>query len=329
MASCCIVFTTDAKYLFPTLVAAIGARKHSPAEKADVCIYCFDAHEAAKRAFAPVCERESIELTFLNSSIIEGANPMMARLFLTRFVPSRCTDVLYLDGDILVTGSLAPLIDAQVPPDHFLAANDPFTFLLDDDTRQSRDLQSYLQHAGFTLDQARSYFNSGVLRMNKNGWEQIGSDAWNYFSRNPSKSRFPDQDAINFTGMDKRLPLSFCWNYPAFFRNARVEDRIAPKIHHFMSMPKPWHGQFAPWKARFGNIYASSLERYPQILPFAISMPRHQRWKYTLQQRAKQISETMTWGLSRRRDRILAYERACIPLSKSSALSPLSQPSIL
>ena len=315
MAPCCIILTTDTTYLFPTLVAAISARKHSSSDRADVCIYCFDASEEAKRIFTPVCEREHIEFVCLSSSLIEGATAMMARLFLTRFVPSRYTQILYLDGDIIVTEPLVSLIDATVPPHRFLAANDPFTFLLDDDTWQSRRLRSYLKHIGLTTEQSRCYFNSGVLRLNRNGWEKIGSDAWEHFARYSTGSRFPDQDAINIAGLDKRLPMSLRWNYPGFFRNARVEDKIAPTIHHFMSMPKPWHGDFAPWNARFRDAYESPLKRYPKLYSFAIFMPWHQKLKYSLQQSIKQVSETMMWGRSTRRDRILAYEQSCTPIS--------------
>lgn len=36
---CCIVYTTDREYLFPTLVSAIQARHHASPEKADVVVF--------------------------------------------------------------------------------------------------------------------------------------------------------------------------------------------------------------------------------------------------------------------------------------------------
>lgn len=319
MASCCIALTTDSTYLFPTLVAAMSARQHASVEKATVVIFCFHADAATERSFKPVCEREGIELQCLPPETIENAPAMMARLFLTRLVPAQYDQFLYMDGDILVTDSLDPLIDAPVPPGFFLAANDPFTFLLEDNTRQSRDLRAHLSSLGLEGFEARSYFNSGVLRIHREGWEEIGAQAWKLYSRNPAASRFPDQDAINLAGRRKRLPMSLRWNFPIFLQNARVEKSIGPRVHHFMSLPKPWHGRFAPWNARFCGDYAQVLRRYPQLAAFSRSMPIHRRLKYVLQQRGKQAIETMEWGFSRRRERVLQYEDACVPLSATAA----------
>ncbi len=328
MASCCVALTADVKYLFPAFVSAISARQNSSTEKADVIIFCLDLDEVTERLFGSICERENIKLLRLASDVIEGASAMMARLFLTRFVPATYQQFLYMDGDVLVTGSLDPLIDAHVPVGYFLAANDPLCFLLDDDTRQSRDLRAHLHNIGITGVRAKSYFNSGVLRIHRTGWEKTGEGAWECYSRNEAPSRFPDQDAINLAGGEHRLPMSLRWNYPVFLHNARLEKVINPRIHHFMSLPKPWHGSFAPWTSRKCEPYLSVIRRYPQIASFVHSMPIQKKIKYQLQQRAKQAIETFGWGFSARRDRVLAYERRCTSLSASSLNSAGIEPSV-
>lgn len=40
VATCCIVYTTDPTYLFPTLVSAMQARLFSSRQKADVAVFC-------------------------------------------------------------------------------------------------------------------------------------------------------------------------------------------------------------------------------------------------------------------------------------------------
>ena len=308
---CCIVYTTDAKYLFPTLVSAMQARFHSSRNKADVIIFCFGLDPQTEKVFAPICAQEQIGLHSIGSEIIEGQTSMLARLFLNRFVPSQYTQYLYLDGDVHILGSIDPLIDAPVPDGFFLAANDPMTFLLADAGPQSRDLSRHLLSLGLTPEQSLRYFNSGVLRINRNGWDKTGSEAWNQFRKATGSKRFPDQDALNVVGVNKRLPLSLAWNYPVFMRNSRVESSIRPRIKHFMSSPKPWNGAFPPWTREECIPYKNALLAHPSLEPFNIRMSARSRAAYHLQQHGKKLVERVTWGLSQRRSRILHYEANC------------------
>jgi lipopolysaccharide biosynthesis glycosyltransferase len=310
-ATCCVVYTTDAKYLFPTLVSAIQARIHSSRSKADVIIFCFGLDPESERVFAPICAQEQIGLIPVDKSLIEGQTSMLARLFLNRFVPAQYTQYLYLDGDVHILDSIDPLIDADVPEGFFLAANDPMTFLLADTGPQSRDLAQHLRSLGLTPEQSLHYFNSGVLRINRNGWDEIGLSAWDHFRTGTRSKRFPDQDALNVVGVDKRLPLSLAWNYPVFMRNSRVESRIKPRIKHFMSSPKPWNGAFPPWTEEACTPYKDALTAYPQLLPYNVRMSARSRAAYHFQQHGKKLIERVTWGLSQRRSRILRYEAKC------------------
>lgn len=309
--ACCIVFTTDTGYLFPTLVSAAQARRHASPDKADVLIFCVDLDAATQAIVAPICRREGVTLQCLPSHVIEGQTAMLARLFLNRFVPPHYTDYLYLDGDVQIAGSLDPLVEALVPPGHFMAANDPITFLLADRGRFSRELAGHLRSLHLSEAQARHYFNSGVLRIAREGWDEIGSRAWHFFQHSGTSRRFPDQDALNAVAGHRRLPLPLAWNYPVFLSNARVAEQIQPRITHFMSSPKPWHGAFAPWTRTACQPYLDALATYPALRPFYRPMPLRRRWLYVLQQQVKSYQETITWGFSQRRQRILHYEAVC------------------
>jgi lipopolysaccharide biosynthesis glycosyltransferase len=311
MPSCCICYTTDPMYLFPTFVSAIQARTFSSLEKADVIIFCADLDNETEKVFGPLCARENIGLVSITRDIIEGQTAMLARLFLNRLVPDQYTHYLYLDGDVHIKASLDPLIDAEVPSGHFLAANDPITFLLADNRPQSRNLSEHLSSIGLTRGEALSYFNSGVLRINREGWDEIGFSAFEFSERNGSPSRFPDQDALNVVATKSRLPMSLAWNFPIFMRNSRVEANINPRILHFMSSPKPWNGSFPPWTDAACLPYTSALRTYPTLAPYSLAIPFRKHAVYHLQQRAKKISEHITWGFSERRDRILQYEADC------------------
>jgi lipopolysaccharide biosynthesis glycosyltransferase len=310
--ACCVLYTTDRGYLFPTLVSAMQARRYSSPEKADIIIFCQGLDALTADIFGPICETGRIGLIAVEQAQVEGQTAMLARFFLNRFVPERYTQYLYLDGDVHILGSIDPLIDAPVPPGHFLAANDPISFLLADTGPLSRDLSRHFETLGLTPDQALRYFNSGVLRINRQGWETIGANAWDHFQHSPHSKRFPDQDALNIAGANLRLPLSLTWNYPVFMRNSRVESAIRPQIKHFMSSPKPWHGAFPPWTDESVEPYREALRTYPALLPYHQRMPLREQAVYHFQQRGKEILENITWGLSKRRSRILRYEASCL-----------------
>jgi lipopolysaccharide biosynthesis glycosyltransferase len=316
----CIVYTTDASYMFPTLVSAMQARQYTSVAKADVIIFCVDLDGQTEDAFAEVCAQEGILLRPVKRNVIEGQTAMLARLFLDRFVPDEYQQCLYLDSDVHIRRSLDPLIDMRVPAGQFLAANDPMTFLLADTGWQSRKLGLHLQSIGLSREQSLQYFNSGVLRICRDGWGKIGSDAWEHYQKNDRPSRFPDQDALNLAGADVRLPMSLAWNFPVFMRYSRVEAAINPCIEHFMSSPKPWHGAFPPWTNEAHRPYGSALKLYPSLARYAHGMSLKTRAVYHVQQRGKKLTEMVTWGFSERRSRILAYEAECLRLAASSQL---------
>jgi lipopolysaccharide biosynthesis glycosyltransferase len=317
MPSCCIILTTDAKYMFPTLVSAISARQHVSHSRADVLICGFDTEGATDDSFRPACERENVLLKRFDPRIIDHAPAMMSRLLMDRFVPPEYPKLIYMDSDVLVTGPLDPLVDVELPSGTFLAANDPMSFLANDDSHQGRCFSLHLKQIGISKEDASSYFNSGVLRMDRIGWEQIGRTAWRYYSSHKVPTRYPDQDALNVAAREHRLALSLRWNYPVFMQNARVQYAIDPRIHHFMSLPKPWHGRFAPWKGDPMQPYLEVLRRYPALAFYSKSMPLGRTIKYKLQQRFKQACETVEWGFSERRNRILAYETNCVPVPET------------
>jgi lipopolysaccharide biosynthesis glycosyltransferase len=307
---CCIAYTSDPAYLFPALVSAAQARRHASPEKADVVIFCFGLDRSTELVFSSICKSEGILLYSVGLDVIHGATAMMSRLFLGDFAPAMYTQYLYLDADVQIVGSLDPLIDAEVPPGRFMAANDPLTFQVEDNSPQSRGLMSHLSRVGFTRQQARDYFNSGVLRINRAGWDKIGARAWELFSTSKGSEKFPDQDVLNLVGGGHRIPMSLGWNFPIFMRNSRVEAEIQPRILHFMSNPKPWQGDFPPWTREHCIPYLEMIRRYPVLARFNTTMPFNKKAYYHLQQRRKRVSETVTWGFSKRRGRILDYEVA-------------------
>lgn len=308
-APLCICYTADPGYLFPSLVSAIQARQHSAPQTADVIIFSIGADKTTNALFQRACSAEGVGFMPIKAGLPDGADAMLARLFLNRFVPDDYSELLYLDGDTQIENSLMPLLHAPVLPGHFCAAPDPMIFSLPKNTRGGKnELSEYFSNLGLSQERQSHYFNSGVLRINRNGWDEIGANAWELFKTLCGRSRFPDQDALNLAAGERHIPMSLAWNFPVFLRNARLEGKITPHIVHYMGRPKPWHGQFAPWQWRNYDCYLEVLSRHPELAPYLTSMSQPRRIKYALQQRYKQLAETKGWGFGFRHRAILDYE---------------------
>jgi lipopolysaccharide biosynthesis glycosyltransferase len=307
MLDFCICYTADSNYLFPTLASAMQARKHTPINVADVIVVSIDASDEQNKIFSRVAALEGLHLIPISLKHLDGADAMLARLFLDRIIPDNYEQFLYIDGDTQIIGSLVTLINVVVPAGRFCAVRDPMTFSLDCG-RSGTSLTNYFNALGIDRARHSKYFNSGVLRINRTGWDGIGREAWSLFQALKGRSSFPDQDALNLVAMDRAIPVSLRWNFPVFLRNAGLQDVILPKIIHYMSRPKPWHGRFLPWGLAEYEGYLDIQRRYPELIPYASRMSIPRRLKYKLQQHYKKIEEFKAWGSGCRYDAIMRYE---------------------
>jgi len=320
LTNCCVCFTTNKNYLFPTVVAAIQARANSSRNLADVAVYCVDTPSRETDDFAKVCASEGIDFAYVKPEVTEHSHVAFSRLFLDRFVPKQYSQFLYIDGDTQIKGSLDPLITAEVPANRFLATTDPVAFEYNREGRAPEKFKAYLKRIG--LPSTKEYFNSGVLRINRTGWAEIGAEAYAFCLTTPKgELNFWDQDGLNVVASRSgvRLPMSLKYNFPVFLRNCRVEQQLNPVIYHFMSNPKPWHGSFPPWNRSATLPYRELCQRYPSMRAHQPAFSAFKRVKYTLQQRVKQLNETINWGLTSRRGEVLSYEDMCRQLPTLSA----------
>jgi lipopolysaccharide biosynthesis glycosyltransferase len=310
MNDACACFTTDLGYMFPSLLSAIQARKHLDADKCDVVIILFTRGEVVDDVFNAACRQKGIVLITADLGELQGHTTMYARLFLNKLLPPAYTRILYIDGDVQITASLNPLIQADLPEDRFSAVADPMCVTADQAIPEAEAVKAYFRSLNVQNTLATPYFNSGVLLINRASWAEICDDALTFLNEHPELCRFQDQSALNFAGHQKMTPMSFQWNFPIFFRNCGVERRIRPAIYHFMSKPKPWNGVFPPWNKHFFMPYVELLREYPALAAHSKPMPLKSLVKYAAQQRVKQVQETFSWRLSGRRRGILAYHEA-------------------
>ena len=308
----CACFPTDMGYLFPTVLAALQARKFLDHDVADVIIILVGSDFEKNESVAKICERNQIIFKCVGKEALAGFSAIYARLFLAELLPVNYQRILYMDGDIQITGSLNDLIRTELPANcDFAAAADPMAIELYEAKSQHAETAAYFEGIGVNSSPGRPYFNSGALLINRAQWGEIGRDAINFLRNFPEKCIFHDQSALNFAGHSRFAPMSYQWNFPIFFKNCGVEAQISPRIHHFMSKPKPWNGVFPPWNRDFVEPYAKLIAEYPELRGYLKNkFSFWTRMKYLGQQYYKRVGETITWRYSRRRATILEFNAA-------------------
>jgi lipopolysaccharide biosynthesis glycosyltransferase len=165
------------------------------------------------------------------------------RIFLPELLPD-VDRLLYLDADLLVLDSLAPLWSLSLDG-YWLGA---VTNVFQDNHKQ--------RPGELGLAGPHVYFNAGVLLMNLAEMRRDGCTRalLAYGVENAARIEWRDQDALNVVLGSKRLELHPRWNtmnsFFAFPRNARVLGRLKlrralrdPAIRHFEGpeQNKPWH----------------------------------------------------------------------------------------
>jgi lipopolysaccharide biosynthesis glycosyltransferase len=211
-----------------------------------------DIGDREERKLAAMVERAGGQITFLRigDERIEGLptagftrKATWYRIFLPELAPEP-ERILYLDSDLLVLDSLAPLWELDLTG-HWVAA-----------------VTNVFQHdhvhrpAQLGLAGPQVYFNAGVLLLNLAEMRRDGcSDALLRFGvENAERLGWRDQDALNVVLGPRRLALHPRWNcmnsvllFPesvdVFGADAVREARENPAIRHFEgpSENKPWH----------------------------------------------------------------------------------------
>ena len=326
MIDTCICYATDRGYLFPSLVSAMQARQHASKAKSDIFIVGVELDGRTVDLFRRICDSEGIHFLPVPKSSIGSTPAAMGRLFLADLLPAQYSQLLYLDGDTQIVGSLDPLLEANLPAGKFLAADDPIMFEFES------GVYSYPQHFQSVYRGEKPtyrYFNSGVLRADRTTWSSIAARALalyetEYGTERGRLWRFADQDALNIVGGSSRIPLSLAWNFPIYLRDAGLHLAIKPSIYHFMASPKPWQGSFRPWNAKLFLPYLEAIHRYPELADYRTALSGTNHLRYRVQQRVKQVSTLYWWKYSGRCQLILDYEqslRAGAPASRGQIAS--------
>jgi lipopolysaccharide biosynthesis glycosyltransferase len=177
--------------------------------------------------------------TCLNGLPLTTAYPpeIYVRFWVEDYYPKDVDRVIYLDGDMVVNGSIEPLLSLQMDENVLAAVQIPGS---------DRPLR-------LGYDPKYGYFNSGVMVINLQRWRAINAKELLLKKAYcmAGKLNDPDQDVLNACFYNQYIPLDYVWiAISPFFREVShltlPKDEIArvaknARIVHFNGMAKPWY----------------------------------------------------------------------------------------
>jgi len=181
-----------------------------------------------------------------------------ARLLIADLLPASLQRILYLDCDIICTGTLRPLWQLAEAAEAI-----PLLGMVRD-----RTAERWKARLGLPTD--APYFNSGVMLINLAAWRDrdISGKIIDWMTANPDKLALADQDAINACLCGAITPLSDRWNLQIGLDSgplpaARLNEAT---LLHYTSAHKPW-------RFRFRGLGAEIFLRHKRQSPWRFKLP--------------------------------------------------------
>ena len=163
------------------------------------------------------------------------------RIIAPQLLPQNIDKILYLDGDIIINGSIKNLYNTNID-NYALAA------IIDEDHLNTE------KYSRLNIAFNKSYINAGVLLINLKYWREhkLVDKCLQYTKENQEKIVQHDQDVLNAVLYDKikLLPLKYNFqtgflfkNFYHFDDNIKKEIEVSveePTIIHYTTIKKPW-----------------------------------------------------------------------------------------
>lgn len=176
------------------------------------------------------------------------------RLFFSELLPKSITEILFLDSDIVVQGSLSDMIPLALNQKYYLYAVDHLFKINDFDRLLDMNYKS------------KKYFNAGVLYINLKKWrdEKIHLLFQDILNKYNEKILWADQDILNIAFEDLWGELDFKYNAFELTEKDCTQDY---RIIHYTGSSKPWH-------FRNNHPYKNLYWKYLRMTPFKRYIPK-------------------------------------------------------
>ena len=264
-----ILLTLDRNYLLPLRVLLTSLLINHPGEHFDFYIaadgFTQEDHESIHRLLSRFDAAYHIvtidESWFLSAPTLRYySRAMYYRLLAGRMLPQDLDRILYLDPDMLITGSLRPLYDTDMGENLYAACIH----------KGLVDLSTPVNKIRLSAYETEGYFNSGMLLMNLARIRELvfPQVIFDYVKANHALLILPDQDVLN--GLYGRHILALDeqrYNYDVrkyreyLLASAGEHDKAwvmqNTVVLHFCGKKKPWHNSY---RGRFAMLYRHYMQ---------------------------------------------------------------------
>lgn len=252
-----ILLSTDNNYVMPT-----GVLMHSISinNQKNVCYYLMINESFSKEnenILRQIAKRYGNYISFhiitnkLTSLLPFGKDNMPGhvsiatyyRLFVAQVLPQEVNKIIYMDGDMIVRGSLNELWKTDIENYAIAAVHD-------------MDEKKHIASNRLPYPMSTGYFNAGMQLINVDYWRKHDclSIFMSFLKEHGDKVVYHDQDVLNSCLYDKKKWVPLTYNFQnGFLYNSEYKDYIAelqdeidetkykPKIIHYSTYRKPWH----------------------------------------------------------------------------------------
>lgn len=250
-----IVCNIDDRYLRYCVVMLTSLLTNNEDEHFHIHIIAGELSEASRQVLADTVEKrynQKLSFYIVGGKILDACPidkdshisiATYYRCFLTSILPDDISKVIYLDGDLIVHGSIRDLWESNI---------EGFAVGCVEDMWSGK--KTHYSRLAYSSDY--SYFNAGVLLVNLDYWRKndIEHQITSYIRQYPERLLYNDQDVLNAVLYHQRKFLPYRWNMQdGFFRKKkRIWETSLPALNaempkaviiHFTGGKKPWHDE--------------------------------------------------------------------------------------
>lgn len=184
------------------------------------------------------------------------------RIFIADLISSDIDKVLYLDSDIIVSGSLTSLYKTNVDKYAVGAVIDTYN-------------NNILVYNNLRYPPSVGYFNAGVLLINLSYWrdKDVNNRCMEFANNNPERLKFLDQDILNYVLRDEKLWLPIRYNVQTHFlyKEPNISWEYEDELQEATSKPVVLHftGSHKPWFIGYNHPYRNEFFKYRNLTVWA------------------------------------------------------------
>lgn len=280
-----IVTASDENYAAGVLVLIASGHLHNPQARFTVLTSQWTAKSLRKLqdlglrlgCVITAIEVDGAVLAMLPVSRAHLTSAAYARLLIPDLLPDD-DRVIYMDCDMLVTGSLAAAWSVDLTEQVLAAVRCP---------------APTLAHAAAIDLPVAQYFNSGFLVMNLALFraESLSKSCFDALSDPNCRYLSEDESALNVVARDRVAYLDAGFNLYALDRVSQspLSDPASIKVIHYFTRPKPWNGP-----CPFGELWHAQRAEMPELADF-VAKPEKFRAKLTRWNRVRK-AVMGAWG---------------------------------